>query len=240
MVDQSPIGRSTRSNPATYLKAYDEIRNILSSTPEAQAMGLKPRDFSFNVSGGRCETCEGRRFQDRILDIQWKGLNISRILDLTVAEACRIFEDHPRVLSGLEPLEQVGLGYLRLGQSTATLSGGEAQRLKLAAHLAGIGGRKNTLLLFDEPTTGLHAADLDVLLKVFRRLLDEDFSLVIIEHNLHLVRQADYVIDMGPEGGDDGGRIVCEGTPEDITIHPESPTGRFLAMTRSLGESTHA
>ncbi len=262
MVDQSPIGRSTRSNPATYLKAYDEIRNILSSTPEAQAMGLKPRDFSFNVSGGRCETCEGtgrqvvdmhfladvevicetcegRRFQDRILDIQWKGLNISRVLDLTVAEACRIFEDHPRVLSGLEPLEKVGLGYLRLGQSTATLSGGEAQRLKLAAHLAGIGGRKNTLLLFDEPTTGLHAADLDVLLKVFRRLLDEDFSLVIIEHNLHLVRQADYVIDMGPEGGDDGGRIICEGTPEDITIHPDSLTGRFLAMTRSLGESTH-
>ncbi|MEO8376235.1 MAG: hypothetical protein ABI579_01075 [Candidatus Sumerlaeota bacterium] len=259
MVDQSPIGRSSRSNAATYLKAYDEIRNILSQTADAAAMGLKPRDFSFNVEGGRCETCEGtgrqvidmhfladveviceqcdgQRFQDRILDIKWKGMNISTILKLTVNEACDVFVDHAKVLNGLVPLAKVGLGYLRLGQSTATLSGGEAQRLKLASHLAGLGASKNSLLLFDEPTTGLHASDLDVLMKVFVRLLDEGYSLVIIEHNQQLIRQADYIIDLGPEGGEEGGRIVFEGTPEKIISHPESLTGKYLAQYLRKGE----
>ncbi|MCC6548139.1 excinuclease ABC subunit UvrA [Candidatus Sumerlaeota bacterium] len=260
MVDQSPIGRSSRSNAATYLKAYDEIRNLLAKTPEAEALALKPKDFSFNVAGGRCETCEGtgrqvidmhfladvevlceqcdgQRFQDRILDIQWKGMNVSTILNLTVNEACHVFSDYPKVLRGLLPLAKVGLGYLRLGQSTATLSGGEAQRLKLAAHLAGLGASKNSLLLFDEPTTGLHAADLDVLMKVFARLLDEGYSLVIIEHNLQLIRRADYIIDLGPEGGEDGGHIVFEGTPEQIISHPESLTGKYLAQYLRKSES---
>lgn len=252
LVDQSPIGRSSRSNAATYLKAYDQIRTLLAETPQAKALGLKPRDFSFNVSGGRCEACEGtgrqtidmhfladvqvvcdvcdgQRFQQRILEIDWNDYNIGRILELTVNEALVLFKKYRRIMSGLEPLARVGLGYLRLGQSTATLSGGEAQRLKLAAHLAGAASRRNTLLMFDEPTTGLHAADLDVLLGVFQELIAEGYSLLVIEHNLQLIRHADYVIDMGPEGGDAGGRIVCEGTPEEIAAHPESITGRFLA-----------
>ena len=261
MVDQSPIGRSSRSNAATYLKAYDEIRQILARTPDAAALNMTSRDFSFNVEGGRCETCEGtgrqvidmhfladveviceqcdgQRFQDRILDIQWKGMNISAILNLTVNEACDAFADYPKVLRGLEPLAKVGLGYLRLGQSTATLSGGEAQRLKLASHLAGLGASKNSLLLFDEPTTGLHASDLDVLMKVFTRLLDEGYSLVIIEHNLQLIRQADHIIDLGPEGGEEGGHIVFEGTPEQIISHPESLTGKYLAEYLRKGGRT--
>lgn len=251
MIDQSPIGRSTRSNAATYLKAYDHIRNLLAGTPEADALGLKPRDFSFNVPGGRCETCEGtgtqtidmhflanvdvecemcegKRFQQRVLDVRWKGKNVSDILDMTVLEAIIFFEDHPRIVAGLDPLDRVGLGYLRLGQSTATLSGGEAQRLKLAAHIAGTEEKRNALLLFDEPTTGLHAADLDVLIHVFESLIDRGYSLVIIEHNMQLIRRADYVIDMGPEGGEEGGRIVVEGTPEDVAACEASLTGRFL------------
>jgi excinuclease ABC subunit A len=252
MVDQSPIGRSSRSNAATYLKAYDQIRTLLAGTPQAKVMGLKPRDFSFNVVGGRCEACEGtgrqtidmhfladvavvcdvcegRRFQDHILEVELEGLNISRILELTVNEALSEFRPYRRIRAGLEPLARVGLGYLRLGQSTATLSGGEAQRLKLAAHLAGATGSKNALLLFDEPTTGLHSADLDVLLGVFEQLIRDGYHLVIIEHNLQLIRRADYIIDLGPEGGEEGGSLVCEGTPEQICAHPESMTGKFLA-----------
>ncbi len=251
MIDQSPIGRSSRSNAATYLKAYDQIRSLLASTPDGKALGLLPRDFSFNVPGGRCETCEGtgtqtidmhflsdvevvceicdgKRFQERILDVEWNGKNITGILDLTVHEALDFFADHRRIISGLEPLARVGLGYLRLGQSTATLSGGEAQRLKLASHLADTSSKGNSLLLFDEPTTGLHASDLDTLMKVFDDLLEKGFSLVIIEHNLQLIRRADYIIDIGPEGGDEGGQIVCEGTPEDVAIHPDSITGKFI------------
>jgi excinuclease ABC subunit A len=254
-VDQSPIGRSSRSNAATYLKAYDEIRELLASTPDAQALALKPRDFSFNVAGGRCDVCEGtgrqvidmhfladvevvceacdgRRFKDHILGVHWNGHTVESILKLTVDQAVELFAETPRVLQGLEPLQRVGLGYLRLGQSTATLSGGEAQRLKLAAHIAEARTRdKRTMLLFDEPTTGLHPSDLDVLLRVFRRLTDEGFSLVVIEHNLQLIRQADYVIDMGPEGGERGGTVVCTGTPEEIAAHPLSLTGRYLLAT---------
>jgi len=252
MVDQSPIGRSSRSNAATYLKAYDAIREILAGSPDGEALNLQPRDFSFNVTGGRCEacegtgrqvidmhfladvevvceTCEGRRFKDHILGVQWNGHTIESILALTVDQAVEVFHENRAVLNGLVPLQRVGLGYLRLGQSTATLSGGEAQRLKLAAHIAEAKTRSSrTLLLFDEPTTGLHPADLDVLLRVFRQLTDEGFSLVIIEHNLQLIRQCDYVIDMGPEGGDGGGMVVCTGTPEEIAAHPLSLTGRYL------------
>ncbi len=259
MIDQSPIGRSSRSNAATYLKAYDQIRTLLADTPHAKALGLRPRDFSFNVTGGRCEACEGtgrqtidmhfladvqvvcdvcegRRFQDRVLEIEWNGYNISRILEMTVNEALDVFSKYRKIRAGLEPLARVGLGYLRLGQSTATLSGGEAQRLKLAAHLAETSRRGNALLLFDEPTTGLHAADLDVLIGVFQDLLLEGYSLVVIEHNLQLIRQADYVIDMGPDGGDEGGEIVAEGTPEEIAASKKSKTGRFLAEIVQTGK----
>lgn len=261
MVDQSPIGRSSRSNPATYLKAYDQIRHLLGTSPDAKALGLTPRDFSFNVTGGRCESCEGtgfqtidmhfladvrilcddcdgHRFQERVLEVEWNDRNVSAILDLTVEEAIRVFAPYQRIVSGLIPMEAVGLGYLRLGQSTATLSGGEAQRLKLAAHIATVTSKKKTMLLFDEPTTGLHPADLDVLIDVFTNLVNRGFSLIVIEHNLQLIRNADWVIDMGPEGGAGGGQIVCEGTPEEIAGHPDSLTGTYLAREiQSLAES---
>lgn len=251
LVDQSPIGRSSRSNPATYLKAYDGIRDLLASTADAAALTLTPRDFSFNVAGGRCEVCEGtgrqvidmhflsdvevvceacdgQRFLPTVLDVRWNGHNITSILELTIDDACEVFAEQRKILNGLLPLKKVGLGYLRLGQSTATLSGGEAQRLKLAAHLAGVTGKKNALLLFDEPTTGLHAADLQVLQRVFDQLLDEGFSLVIIEHNLELIRNADWVIDMGPEGGGRGGNLVVAGTPRQVADCAGSITGKFL------------
>ncbi len=251
LVDQSPIGRSTRSNAATYLKAYDWIRALMAMAPESMQLGLSPRDFSFNVTGGRCEACqgsgfqtidmhfladvqviceacEGRRFQDRVLKAHLRGKTIIDILDMTVTEACGFFAEERRVLDGLRPLERVGLGYLRLGQSTATLSGGEAQRLKLAGHLAEAERRGNQLLLFDEPTTGLHPADLDVLLSVFDELLQRGYSIIVIEHNLQLLRRADYIIDLGPEGGVEGGTIVVEGTPESVAAASQSLTGRFL------------
>jgi excinuclease ABC subunit A len=252
LIDQSPIQRSTRSNPATFLKAYDGIRELLSATPMAAEMNLTTRDFSFNVEGGRCEACEGtgrqtvemlfladvdvvcercdgRRFQDHILRVEWNGMNVTRILDLTVAEALKAFVHHRRIVNCLAPMADVGLGYLRLGQSTSTLSGGEAQRLKIAAHLAEATRKANTLLLFDEPTTGLHPADLEVLLGVFDRLLDRGFSLIVIEHNLELLRRADWLVDMGPGGGRHGGLIVAQGTPEEVVLNPDSATGRFLA-----------
>lgn len=251
LVDQTPLGRSTRSNPATYLKAYDQIRWLMAHSSEGRTMGLVPRDLSFNVAGGRCETCqgsgfqtvdmhfladvqvvceacEGRRFQDRVLQVHWRGKTINDILEMTISEACEFFGEEPKVLHGLRPLDRVGLGYLRLGQSTATLSGGEAQRLKLAGHLAAAGRRANQLLLFDEPTTGLHPADLDVLLGVFDELLQGGYSIVVIEHNLQLLRRADYLIDLGPEGGEAGGEIVAEGTPEAVAANPRSLTGKFL------------
>ncbi len=259
-VDQSPIGRSARSNPATYLKAWDPIRALFAETREARRRGLRPRDFSFNVEGGRCEECQGtgtqtidmqfladvtvpcakcdgRRFQDRILDVTYEGFNVTQVLDLTVTEAIRLYADQPRVTRGLVPLADVGLGYLRLGQSTATLSGGEAQRLKLASHLAQAKQRNNILLLFDEPTTGLHPADLDVLLGVFDRLLDEGFSILVIEHNLELIAHADWIIDLGPEGGDEGGDVVVTGTPESIALHKTSHTARFLRSRLTPAQS---
>jgi excinuclease ABC subunit A len=252
LVDQEPIGRSARSNAATYLKAYDGIRRLLAETREAKRLGLQPRDFSFNVEGGRCEACEGtgrqvidmqfladvevvcdacdgRRFQERVLGVEWNGRNVTGILDLTVAEALVFFTGQKAIERGLQPLADVGLGYLRLGQATNTLSGGEAQRLKLASHLATASNRTGSvMLIFDEPTTGLHAADLEVLLGVFDQAIEKGFSLLVIEHNLELIRRADWIIDLGPEGGPHGGRLVAQGTPEDVAACRESITGRFL------------
>lgn len=251
LVDQSPPARSLRSNPATFLKAYEHIRGLFASTREAVARRLTPRDFSFNVKGGRCETCEGtgrqtvemlfladvevvcescdgRRFQSTVLDIRWNGRTINEVLEMTVAEGMEFFAKERRVVEGLRPLADVGLGYLRLGQSTSTLSGGEAQRLKIAAHLAEAEETGPALLLFDEPTTGLHARDIDVLLGVFDRLLERGFSVLAIEHNMELIRRADHVIDLGPGGGDQGGNIVFSGTPEELAGCEASVTGRFL------------
>ncbi|MGD0916504.1 MAG: excinuclease ABC subunit UvrA [Thermodesulfobacteriota bacterium] len=250
LVDQSPIGKSLRSNSATYIKVFGEIRDLFTRTREAKKNGLKPRHFSFNTEGGRCETCqgagfqvldmlfledvivtceacEGKRFRPEVLKIQYHDKNISDVLNMTVDEATVFFQDHPRIVSRLQILRDVGLGYLMLGQSTNTLSGGESQRLKLAQHI-GQGGRGNNLFIFDEPTTGLHMADVELLLSTFQKLLSRGHSLVVIEHNLDLVRCADYIIDLGPEGGEQGGRIVVEGDLETIMSSKESYTGQFL------------
>jgi excinuclease ABC subunit A len=257
MVDQSPPSKSTRSNPVTYTKAYDEIRQILAATDEARKRGIAPGQFSFNVAGGRCEkcagtgqitidmhfladvsvtcdVCDGKRFKKTILDIRYKGRNVDEILELTVDQATDFFHDQRKIVRTLEPLRDVGLGYLRLGQNTSTLSGGEAQRLKLAGHLAERGTRRHVMMLFDEPTTGLHPADLDVLMRVFRKLLDKGTSLIIIEHNLDLIAQADWVIDLGPEGGDAGGRVVFAGPFDRFVNHPTSYTARFLRKHLSI------
>ena len=251
-VDQSPIGRSTRSNPATYVKAWDEIRKLLSETTGAKLNGVTAGMFSFNISGGRCDTCEGagtvkidmqfladvevicdkcggKRFSDQVLKVVYKGKNVDAILNLTVDEATKFFIDKRAVLRKLDSLRSVGLGYLRLGQSTDSLSGGEAQRLKLASFLS-----ENTksdarrLFLFDEPTTGLHHSDVHQLIKTFRDLIEGGNSVLVIEHNVQLIEAADWVIDLGPEGGDGGGRVVAVGTPADIAASPDSITGRYL------------
>ena len=251
LVDQSLPGRSTRSNPVTYVKAYDAIRDLMGATREARRAGVTSRDFSFNVDGGRCERCQGagtevidmqfladvevvcsecdgKRFQRRVLDIEYHGKNIDHILELTVDEALAFFVDHPKVTRCLKPLSEVGLGYIRLGQSTATLSGGEAQRLKLASYLGSSRANDRIVFLFDEPTTGLHSADLEKLASVLQRLVDDGATVLVIEHNLDLIAQADYVIDLGPEGGDAGGNIVAQGTVEEIMQHPQSLTGEWL------------
>jgi excinuclease ABC subunit A len=250
MVDQSPIGRTPRSNPVTYIKAFDIIRDLFASTPEAERRGYTPGYFSFNVPGGRCETCQGdgtvtvemqfladvelvceeckgTRYKQTILDVRYKGLNIHEVLQLTVTEAISFFADTRKLAQRLKVLQDVGLGYLRLGQSATTLSGGEAQRVKLAAHLAQASCH-GTLFLFDEPTTGLHFEDIAKLLRSFERLIQNGGSVLLIEHNLELIQAADWIIDLGPEGGGAGGRIVAEGTPETIAAVPESYTGQFL------------
>ncbi|MDQ3010281.1 MAG: excinuclease ABC subunit UvrA, partial [Acidobacteriota bacterium] len=250
LVDQSPIGRTPRSNPVTYIKAYDVIRETFASTREAQARNLNPSHFSFNVPGGRCDVCEGdgtvtvemqfladvelvceecsgKRFKSSILDVKYRGKNIHEVLQMTVREALGFFSQVPRVAAKLKVLEDVGLGYLRLGQSATTLSGGEAQRIKLASYLSKKAGDQS-LYIFDEPTTGLHFDDINKLLASFRRLLESGASLIVIEHNLDVVKNADWVIDLGPEGGIGGGEIVAVGTPEEIIKNPASHTGRFL------------
>jgi excinuclease ABC subunit A len=259
LVDQSPIGRTPRSNPVTYIKVYDAIREVFASTREAQGRGFDPSHFSFNVPGGRCEVCQGdgtvtvemqfladvelvceeckgTRFKQQILDVRYRGKNIHDVLDMTVREAMTFFRDVPRIMNRLRVLDDVGLGYLRLGQSATTLSGGEAQRIKLAAHLSRRTGAK-TLYIFDEPTTGLHFDDINKLLTAFRALIDAGGSLVVIEHNLDVIKTADYVIDLGPEGGDLGGYVVGAGTPEEIMRVENSHTGRFLRrhLARSNG-----
>ena len=250
MIDQTPIGRTPRSNPITYIKAFDIVRNIFAATRDSEKRGYTAGHFSFNVPGGRCETCQGdgtvtvemqfladvelvcedckgTRFKSAILDIKYKGLNVHEVLQLSVTEAIKFFHDTPRLAARLKLLEEAGLGYLRLGQSATTLSGGEAQRVKLAAHLAQA-TNEGTLFICDEPTTGLHFDDITKLLAVFERLIDHGGTLLVIEHNAEVIRAADWVIDLGPEGGEGGGQIVAEGTPEDIAKVEGSHTARFL------------
>jgi len=250
-IDQSPIGRTPRSNPATYVGAWTFVRDLFASTENARVRGYKPGRFSFNVKGGRCENCEGhgviaiemhflptvyvecdickgKRFDRETLEVEYKGKNIEEVLRMNVEEAAKFFEDIPWLHDRLRILEEVGLGYLELGQSATTLSGGEAQRVKLGAELGKPDTRK-TLYLLDEPTTGLHFADVENLLKVLERLVDRGNTVVVIEHNLDVIKTADWVIDLGPEGGDGGGRVIATGTPEDIATVPESHTGQFLA-----------
>ena len=251
LVDQSPLGRTPRSNPVTYIKAFDAIRDVFASTPEARKRGYTPGHFSFNIPGGRCETCQGdgtvtmemqfladvelvceecrgRRFKQSILDIPLKGKNIHDVLQMTVKEALAFFSHIPKLTSKIRVLEEVGLGYLRLGQSATTLSGGEAQRVRLAAHLAHRAGNNN-LFVFDEPTTGLHFDDISKLLTAFRRLLDTGSTVLIIEHNMDVLKTADWIIDLGPEGGDSGGYVVAAGPPESIVKNNLSLTGKYLA-----------
>jgi excinuclease ABC subunit A len=234
----------------TYIKVYDAIREAFASTREAQARGYNASHFSFNVPGGRCDVCEGdgtvtvemqfladvelvceeckgARFKSSILDVKYRGKNIHEVLNMTVREAMAFFAHSNRIAGKLKVLDDVGLGYLRLGQSATTLSGGEAQRVKLASYLARSAGG-HTLYIFDEPTTGLHFDDINKLLSSFRRLLEAGASLIVIEHNLDVIKTADLIIDLGPEGGDEGGRIVAVGTPEEIVKVKASHTGRFL------------
>ena len=249
-IDQSPIGRTPRSNPATYTKLFDIIRDLFASTPEAKARGYKPGRFSFNVKGGRCEACQGEgvikvemhflppvyitcdvckgaRYNRETLDVLYKGKNISQVLDMTVDEAYEFFENIPSLKRKLELLKDVGLGYIRLGQPAPTLSGGEAQRIKLARELSKRDTGK-TLYLLDEPTTGLHMDDVKKLIAVLQRLVDKGNTVVVIEHNLDVIKCADWIIDLGPEGGDKGGRVVVAGTPEQVAQTPSSYTGHFL------------
>jgi len=257
MVDQTPIGRTPRSNPVTYLKAFDPIRELFATTKDARSRGLTASHFSFNVPGGRCDACEGEgevrvemqfladvfvpcdhcdgmRFKPQVLEVKYRGRNIHQVLDLTVREALTFFSTSPKVLRRLQVLDEIGLGYLRLGQPATTLSGGEAQRIKIAAHLAATSGER-LLYVLDEPTTGLHFDDIAKLLAAFRKLLEQGHSLLVIEHNLDVIKTADYVIDLGPEGGDAGGSVVVAGTPEQVAAHPGSHTGRFLQ--RALASS---
>jgi excinuclease ABC subunit A len=260
LVDQSPIGRTPRSNPVTYIKAFDAIRELFASLPEAKKRGFSSGHFSFNIPGGRCETCQGdgtvtvemqfladveliceeckgTRYKPQVLEVRYRGKNIHEVLNLTVKEALRFFAEAPKVTDKLRALEEVGLGYLRLGQSATTLSGGEAQRMKLAAHLQpatresgrSSGDKKRRLLyIFDEPTTGLHFDDVSKLLAAFRRLIEAGGSIVVIEHNLEVIKTADWVIDLGPEGGNRGGKIVGIGPPEAIAKLAGSYTGKYL------------
>jgi excinuclease ABC subunit A len=257
MVDQSPIGRTPRSNPATYLRAFDAIRETFAATPDAKRRGYTAGNFSFNIPGGRCETCQGdgtvtvemrfladvelvceecrgTRYKSGILEVRYREKNIHEVLQMTVREALSFFAAKPKIASRLRVLEEAGLGYLRLGQSATTLSGGEAQRLKLAAHLTRQ-DNAGVLYIFDEPTTGLHFDDIQKLLGAFRKLIEGGASVLVIEHNLDVIKSADWVIDLGPEGGDQGGRVIAAGTPEQIAKSAGSHTGRYLARVLQAG-----
>lgn len=251
IVDQNPIGRSSRSNPVTYVKAWDEIRNLYAAQPSAKAAGLKPSAFSFNVEGGRCdvcqgegevkiemqfmadifltcESCNGRRFKQHILDVTYRDKSVADVLDLTIDEALRFFEGQSKIITRLQPLADVGLGYVHLGQSSNTLSGGEAQRIKLASFLVKGNNSSKTMFIFDEPTTGLHFHDIKKLLKSFDALLDQGNTILVIEHNMDVIKCADWVIDIGPEGGNGGGKLVFAGLPEDLIREKNSYTGKYL------------
>ena len=251
-VDQNPIGKSTRSNPVTYVKAFDAIRQLFSEQPLSKQLGFSPQYFSFNADGGRCEECKGagvitvemqfmadlelvceachgQRFKRDILDVKFRGKNIAEVLDMTVSEAVEFFSEggQKTIVDRLQPLEEVGLGYIKLGQSSSTLSGGENQRVKLAYY---IGQEKQTptLFIFDEPTTGLHFKDIKRLLTAFDKLIQRGHTIIVIEHNLDIIKCADHVIDLGPEGGDKGGGVVCVGTPEEVAQCDKSITGKYL------------
>lgn len=251
LVDQNPIGRSSRSNPVTYVKAWDEIRALYSAQSTAKAAGLKPAAFSFNVEGGRCDVCQGegevkiemqfmadivlpceacggKRFKPHVLDVIWKEKNVSDILELSVDEALALFADQPKIMAKLQPLADVGLGYVKLGQSSSTLSGGEAQRIKLASFLIKGNNNKSTLFIFDEPTTGLHFHDIKKLLKSFDALIAQGNSILVIEHNMDMIKSADWIIDIGPEGGEKGGELIFEGTPEQMVDNSNTHTAQFL------------
>jgi len=259
LVDQAPIGRTPRSNPVTYLKAFDPIRELFAATKDARARGLTASHFSFNVPGGRCEACQGegevrvemqfladvfvpcdqcdgKRFKPQVLEVRYRGRSIHQVLDLTVREALTFFSSSPKVLRRLQVLDEIGLGYLRLGQPATTLSGGEAQRIKIAAHLSSQGGER-LLYILDEPTTGLHFDDIAKLLTAFRKLLEAGSTLVVIEHNLDVIKTADYIIDLGPEGGEDGGRVIATGTPEQVAQVESSYTGQYLRVALAEGRS---
>jgi excinuclease ABC subunit A len=250
VIDQSPIGRTPRSNPATYTKVFDSIRSLFAGTREAMLRGFSPGRFSFNIKGGRCEACQGdgvikiemnflpdvyveceeckgKRYNEETLQVKFKGKNIAEILDMSVEEASTLFENIPVIKNNLDTLLNVGLGYIKLGQSSTTLSGGEAQRIKLTRELAKRATGK-TLYLLDEPTTGLHFHDVKKLISVLSQLVEQGNSVVVIEHNLDVIKSGDYIIDLGPEGGDAGGEIIAEGTPEEVSKSKASYTGEFL------------
>ena len=258
LVDQTPIGRTPRSNPVTYLKAFDPIRELFAATKDAKSRGLTASHFSFNVPGGRCEACQGegevrvemqfladvfvpceqcdgRRFKSQVLDVRYRGKNVTQVLDMTVREALSFFASTPKVLRRLQVLDEIGLGYLRLGQPATTLSGGEAQRIKIAAHLSSHAGER-LLYILDEPTTGLHFDDIAKLLAAFRKLLEAGHTLVVIEHNLDVIKVADWIIDLGPEGGEDGGRVLAMATPEQVAHVPGSHTGKYIKEVLSSGK----
>jgi excinuclease ABC subunit A len=250
-VDQNPIGRSSRSNPVTYIKAYDAIRDLFSTQSLSKIRGYQPKHFSFNVEGGRCDACEGegeqivemqfladvhlecevchgKRFKQEILEVTYNQKNIAEILDLTVDEAILFFKDKKDVANKLQPLQDVGLGYVHLGQSSSTLSGGEAQRVKLASFLGKGMAKEPVLFIFDEPTTGLHFHDINKLLKAFNALIEIGHTVVVVEHNIDVIKCADWIIDLGPKGGEEGGNLVFEGTPENLIKNKDSLTAKYL------------
>jgi len=261
-IDQTPIGRTPRSNPATYTDLFTHVRELYSLTPEAKVRGYKPGRFSFNVRGGRCETCKGdgqikiemhflpdvyvpcetchgRRYNRETLEVRFKGKSIADVLEMSVEEALEFFAKIPKIRRRLQTLHDVGLDYIRLGQPATTLSGGEAQRVKLAAELSKIATGR-TLYILDEPTTGLHFADIEKLLEVLQRLVDSGNTVLVIEHNLDVIKQADWIVDLGPEGGEAGGEVIATGTPEDVAAVEESHTGQFLRQALGSARQTVA
>jgi excinuclease ABC subunit A len=251
MVDQNPIGKSSRSNPVTYIKAWDNIRDLYASQPLSRMRGFQPKHFSFNVDGGRCdackgegekivemqfladvhltcEVCHGRKFKEEVLEVQYKGKNVYEVLEMSVDEAIEFFKDEKSIAGAIKPLSEVGLGYVKLGQSSDTLSGGEAQRVKLASFLGKGRSAGKILFIFDEPTTGLHFHDIKKLLASFNALIDQGHSILVIEHNTDVIKSADWIIDLGPEAGAEGGNLVFEGKPSDLKKIENSWTGKFL------------